>query len=76
VAPRGLLDKTRIGGKDRIFAVPVSTAVGEEQPVSTKDTAIRATLWNEHVEERRTLGSGALYPEGIHATVARGCESC
>jgi hypothetical protein len=76
VAPRGLLDKTRISGKDRIFAVPVSTAVGEEQPVSTKDTAIRATLWNEHDEERRYPRIGALYPEGIHATVARGCESC
>jgi hypothetical protein len=75
VAPRGLLDKTRIGGKDRIFAVPVST-VGEEQSVSTKDTAIRATLWNEHVEERRYPRIGVLYPEGIHVTVARGCESC
>ena len=54
----------------------MSTAVGEEQPVSTKDTAIRATLWNEHVEERRYRRIGALYPKGIHATVARGCESC
>jgi trehalose utilization protein len=40
--------------------------------VSTQDGVIRATVWNEHVEERRYPRIGALYPEGIHATVAQG----
>ena len=33
---------------------------------------IGATVWNEHVEERRYRRIGTLYPEGIHAKVAQG----
>src|SRR5918994_3945835 len=49
-------------GKDRIFAVPVSTAVGEEQPVSTKDTAIRATSGTSTSRSAGTLGSVPCTP--------------
>jgi trehalose utilization protein len=32
----------------------------------------RATVWNEHLEEREHRQVGELYPEGIHAAVAEG----
>lgn len=40
--------------------------------MTTDDTVIRATIWNEYVEERKYHRTGELYPEGIHGAVAQG----
>lgn len=40
--------------------------------MTTDDTVIPATIWNEYVEERKYHRTGELYPEGIHGAVAQG----
>jgi trehalose utilization protein len=40
--------------------------------VTTADTVLRVTVWNEHVEEREHRSIGELYPDGIHVAVADG----
>ena len=40
--------------------------------MTTADRALRATVWNEYVEEREDPSIGALYPDGIHTTIAEG----
>jgi trehalose utilization protein len=50
---------------------PVSTA-GEEIAVTKADRVLRATVWNEYVQEREDPSIGELYPNGVHATIADG----
>jgi trehalose utilization protein len=43
-------------------------------PEGPKTTAIRVTVWNEFVHERRDESVKAIYPDGMHRVIAAGIE--
>jgi hypothetical protein len=44
--------------------------------VLTDDTVIRATVWNDYVEEREYYRIGDPYPEGLHGAAHEKLQLC